>query len=144
MFRNPFLRPTALIDFPNQLLVLAKPDAVHNGQVGTILRSFEFKSFWIRDTIEFQPPKSFWAKHYCDHVKKPFYKGLVEFMTSGLTIAFRMEYVGPDDFIAIARQQVEKIRKAHFCVNPRNLVHASDSLAAARRELNLWFPDSKN
>lgn len=145
MFRNPFRRATAPIDFPHQVLVLAKPDAVHNSQVGMIVMMFESRHFWIRDTRELQMTRRFCAQHYCDHVGKPFYKGLVGFMTSGLTIAFRMQWIGPyEEMIPCARDRVNRIRKAHFCEGPRNLVHASDSIEAARRELNLWFPGSKN
>ena len=146
MFKNPFRRPTELIDFPNQVLVLAKPDAVHNGQVGMIITMFEFHGFWIRDTRELQMTRAFCAKHYCDHIDKPFYKSLVEFMISGLTIAFRMECTRQHDGMMIekARDRVHRIRESRQCVGPQNLLHASDSLDAARRELNLWFPNSRN
>lgn len=145
MFKNPFRRPIEPIDFPHQILVLAKPDAVHNGQVGMILMMFEHKHFWIRDTRELQMTRAFCAKHYSAHVDKPFYEGLVGFMTSGLTIAFRMEWVGAaSEMIPCARDRVERIRKSHFREGPANYVHASDSIEAARRELNLWFPNSRN
>lgn len=141
MFQNPF-RQTALID---QVLVLAKPDAVHNGKVGRILAMFERTHFWICNTRELQMTNEFCAQHYRDHVNKPFYPSLVDFMTSGLTIAFHMQWVSnPKDMIPVARETVEAIRQINLCQNPRNLVHASSSIEAAQRELTLWFPNSKN
>lgn len=141
MFQNPFRKP---IEFTNQVLVLAKPDAVHNGGVGAILRMFENRSFWVRDCSERQMSVPLCSQHYRDHVDKPFYKSLVDFMTSGLTIAFRMQYVGDDDMIKVARDRVDRIRRLYACKNPRNFVHASDSLLSAQRELTLWFPKSQN
>jgi len=76
------------------------------------------------------------AKHYADHVGKSFYPGLQAFMCSGRLCALAVT-----GNVFKVREAAERIRMywADYVSNPRNLVHASDSTAAAKRELSLWF-----
>jgi nucleoside-diphosphate kinase len=87
-------------------------------------------------------------RHYAEHVEKPFYPPLKEFMTSGLLVAL---VVSGDEAIEVVRTMVGAtdgrkaaagtIRGDLALSNRENLVHASDSPESAKRELALWFPD---
>ena len=129
-------------------LLLLKPDALHRGFAGHILSRFEDKGLQIVGLRMLQMDAELAAQHYADHVDKPFYKGLVAFMTSSPIVAAALQ--GPD-----AVEIVRKIMGATFgadaesgsirgdfsCTKTYNLVHGSDSPESAERELALFFPD---
>jgi nucleoside-diphosphate kinase len=89
-------------------------------------------------------------KHYAEHVEKPFYPSLKEFMTGGPIVA--MAVAGPDA-VSLVRKMMGAtkpqdaapgtIRGDYALVTTENLVHGSDSPESARRELDLWFADSE-
>ncbi len=126
-----------------------KPDAVKRGLIGKILSRFEDKGYKIIAMKLVNVTKELAAKHYAEHVGKPFYDSLIEYITSGPVLAMILEgenailgvrhIVGktnPDD------ADVGSIR-ADFCtVKEYNAVHASDCPESAKREMGLWFsPD---
>jgi hypothetical protein len=78
-------------------------------------------------------------KHYRDHVDKDFYPGLKKFMTSARLVAMVLE--GPIDEIREEALALRKMFKPKYD-NPENLIHASDSIAAAEYEVDLWFPEA--
>ena len=127
-------------------LVLAKPDAVQRGLIGEILGRFERKGLKVVALRLLRVPREMAEEHYAVHAGKPFYPGLVEFITSGPVAAFALE--GPDA-IAVVRRLVGKtmpneaepgtIRGDLGVSGLRNLIHASDAPETARAELELWF-----
>lgn len=129
-------------------LVLFKPDTLHRGLVGRILARFEAKGLQIVGLRLLTMPREMAEKHYSDHAGKPFYEGLVAFMTQSPIVALALR--GPQ-----AIQVVRKLMGATFgldadggtirgdfgCSKSYNLVHGSDSPESAARELKLFFPD---
>jgi len=128
-------------------LVLVKPDAVRRGLLGEILARFERKGLVI-EALELRTMDASLAdQHYADHVQKPFYPPLKEFMTSGPLAAL---VLAGDNVIEVVRTMIGvtdgrkaaagTIRGDYSLSNRENLVHASDSPESAARELALWFP----
>lgn len=128
-------------------LVLIKPDAVRRGLVGEILGRFERKGLTVDAMVLRTMDESLAEAHYADHVEKPFYPPLKEFMTSGPLVAV---VLSGDQAIDVVRGLVGAtdgrkavagtIRGDLSLSNRDNLVHASDSGDSAKRELALWFP----
>jgi nucleoside-diphosphate kinase len=131
-------------------LVIIKPDAVQREIVGEIIRRFEqnnIKPLYIRMlSLDRETAGVF----YAEHQGKPFFEELVEYMTSGTIVVMMME---GEDCIARVRTilgntdpaKAEKgtIRKDFGISKGKNSVHASDSSAAAKRELEIFFGDGE-
>ncbi|MFD2767798.1 nucleoside-diphosphate kinase [Micromonospora eburnea] len=129
-------------------LVLIKPDAVRRGLVGEILARFERKGLRI-DALESRTMDGDFAdQHYAEHVDKPFYPPLKAFMTGGPLVAL---VLAGDQVIEVVRGMIGStdgrkaaagtIRGDFSLSNRENLVHASDSVDSAKREIALWFPE---
>jgi nucleoside-diphosphate kinase len=129
-------------------LILAKPDAVERGLAGEIVGSFERRGFALRAARLLRVDRELAERHYAEHAEKPFFGELVDFITSGSTLAFVLEGEGA---IATARKTIGATNPAEACPGslrgrfalamPNNLVHGSDSTESAEREVALWFPD---
>jgi nucleoside-diphosphate kinase len=127
-------------------LVLIKPDAVRRGLAGEILRRFELRGLEIREVRLLTVDRTLAEEHYAEHAEKPFYGELVEFITSGPTLALVLEGAGA---IATVRTTMGAtnpadagpgtIRGDLALSMPDNLVHGSDSPESAAREISLWF-----
>ena len=127
-------------------LVLVKPDGVQRGLVGEIIGRLERKGLKIVGLRLMPVSRALAEEHYAVHAGKPFYPGLVEFITSGPVAAVAVE--GPDA-IATVRRLVGKtmpnmaepgtIRGDLGVSGLRNLIHASDAPETAAAELALWF-----
>jgi nucleoside-diphosphate kinase len=127
-------------------LVLIKPDAMRRGLAGEILRRFELRGLVIRDAKLLTVDRALAEEHYAEHAEKPFYGELVEFITSGPTLALVLEGEGA---IATVRTTMGAtnpadagpgtIRGDLALSMPDNLVHGSDSPESAAREITLWF-----
>lgn len=133
-----------------QTLVLIKPDGVARSLTGEIIRRIEQKGYLITGLKMLMPTAEQLAVHYSEHEGKPFYAPLIEFMSSGQIVAIRVEgdrviegfrsLAGATDPTTAApgtirgdlgRDWGEKVQK--------NLVHGSDSIESANRELGIWF-----
>jgi nucleoside-diphosphate kinase len=129
-------------------LVLIKPDAVRRGLLGDILARFEHKGLVIEALVLRTMDAELADQHYAEHVDKPFYPPLKQFMTGGPLVAM---VLSGDQVIDVVRALVGAtdgrraapgtIRGDLSLSNRENLVHASDSGESAKRELALWFPD---
>jgi nucleoside-diphosphate kinase len=130
-------------------LVLFKPDAVRRGLIGELLGRIESKADWAVRALELRTlNRSTLEQHYAEHVGKPFYEPLVEFMESGPSVVLVVEgerviegvraLAGPTDPIAAAPGS---IRGDFGTIVRENLIHASDSEESAERELKIFFPD---
>jgi nucleoside-diphosphate kinase len=131
-----------------QTLILAKPDAIRRSLAGEIVARFEQRGFRLRAARLLQVDRALAEEHYAEHQAKPFFGELVEFITSGPTLAFVLEGEG---VVATARKTIGatnpadsepgSIRGDFASAMPDNLVHGSDSTESAAREIALWFPD---
>ena len=129
-------------------LVLIKPDGVARGYVGEILSRIERKGLSLAAMELRTASTDVAATHYAEHEGKPFYPGLLEFITSGPLVAAVLE--GPRAIAAFRQiaggtDPVEKavpgtIRADLALDCGHNLVHGSDSVESAEREIALWFP----
>jgi nucleoside-diphosphate kinase len=127
-------------------LVLIKPDAVRRGLAGEILRRFENRGLELREARLLTVDQKLAGEHYAEHAEKPFFGELVEFITSGPTLALVLEGEGS---IATVRTTMGAtnpadagpgtIRGDLALSMPDNLVHGSDSPESAAREISLWF-----
>lgn len=131
-------------------LILAKADAVVRGLVGNILSRFEARGYTIvgMKLMMVEPERA--KQHYAEHDGKPFFKGLVDYITGSPIVALVIE--GSD--------AIEGCRSTIGATNPikaapgtirgdlaqtigRNLVHGSDSPESAAREIAIWFEDKE-
>ena len=126
--------------------VAIKPDGVKRGLIGKILQRFEDKSYKIVALKMINVTPEIAAKHYEEHLGKPFYEKLIKFITMGPIVAMAVE---GKNAIKGVRHLVGKtnpdeaddgsIRADFSSFSTLNLLHASDSLESAERELNLYF-----
>jgi len=131
-------------------LVLAKPDAVQRGLIGTIISRLEQRGLRLVAARFLQVSRALAEEHYAVHQGKPFYAGLVEYITSAPVMA--MVWEGPNA-IAAVRQTMGATRPTEAAPGSirhdfglevgRNLTHASDGLETAAAEVALWFEPSE-
>jgi nucleoside-diphosphate kinase len=128
-------------------LVLCKPDAVARGLVGEVVGRLERKGLRLLAMDLRQLDEATAKQHYAEHEGKPFFDGLVRFITSGPLVAICVE--GPDAVTAVrtlmgptnpVAAPPGSIRGDYGLEVEQNLVHGSDSPASADRELALFFP----
>ena len=129
-------------------LIVFKPDAVRRGLSGEILARFERRGFQIVALKLLTVSRELAEKHYEEHAQKPFFGSLVEFITSAPSVALVLE---AQNAIALSRQMIGAtnpldaapgtIRGEFTSDKQLNLIHGSDSLEAAAREIALWFPE---
>lgn len=134
-----------------QTLVLVKPDGVARGLTGEILRRIEAKGYVITAMCQRTASTELLHAHYEEHVGKPFFEPLVNFMASGPVVALRVEgnrviegfrsLAGATDPTAAAPGTIRGDLGRDWGLSvQQNLVHGSDSPESAERELGLWFP----
>ncbi len=126
--------------------VMVKPDGVQRGLVGEIIRRLERKGLKIVAMKMLKIDEDLAKEHYAEHREKPFFKNLVEYITSGPVVAMVVE----------GKEAVRVVRNLVGATNPveanpgtirgdfgldigRNVVHASDSIESAKREISLFF-----
>ena len=129
-------------------LVLVKPDGMSRGLAGEVVGRLERRGYELEAARLLKIPRSLAAEHYAEHKGKPFYRGLVSFITSGPVLALA---VRGENAIAGVRALMGATNPADALPGTirgdlatelsENIVHGSDSKASARRELALFFPD---
>ena len=127
-------------------LVLIKPDAFGKGHAGAILKLYEDAGFKILAAKVMRMTPELAAKHYVEHIGRPYYSALVDFMTSAPIMAV---VLAGDDVIKKVRElngatnpaeaADGTIRKLYAEDKTKNAVHASDSEASAAREISIFF-----
>ena len=127
-------------------LIILKPDCVQRRLVGEVLRRFEAKGLRIAALKLIQVDRALGEKHYAEHQGKPFFGGLIDFITGGPVVVGVL--AGPEA-IAVVRAMLGATNGAaaapgtvrgDFSISKQNnLVHGSDSEDSARREIALWF-----
>jgi len=133
----------------DRTLVLLKPDAVERGLIGQILSRFETKGLKVVAMDLRSLDADTLARHYEELVGKGFYADLVTFMSRGPVVALALE--GPEDTWEVVRAMMGAtnplksapgtIRGDFGTLFTENLVHGSDSLTSATRELGIFFPN---
>jgi len=129
-------------------LVLVKPDAMARGLAGEILARFERRGLVVRAARLVYVERDLAERHYAEHAEKPFFGELLEFITSGPTLALVLE---GESAIPVVRTTMGSTNPADSAPGtirgdlalamPDNLVHGSDAPESAQREIELWFPD---
>jgi len=129
-------------------LVLVKPDGIERQLAGEIIARLERRGFELRGARLLKVSKPMAREHYAEHTGKPFFKGLVDFITSGPVLALA---VSGESAVSVVRAMMGTTNpldsapgtiRGDFALElSENIVHGSDSKASARRELALFFPD---
>jgi nucleoside-diphosphate kinase len=129
-----------------QTLVLVKPDGVQRGLVGEVISRLERRGLKLVAMKLMQVEEALARRHYGEHVERPFFRGLVNFITSGPLVAMVWE---AENAVSLVRQTMgatDPVNSApgtirgDFGVNiGRNIVHGSDGLESAHREIGLFF-----
>lgn len=131
-------------------LIIVKPDAVQRGLTGAIISRFEARGLRIIGMKFMQVSRALAEKHYAEHVGKPFFEGLVNYITSSPVVVIALE----------GKNAVEAARKTIGSTKPheaaagtirgdfalevgRNLVHGSDSVESGQREVANFFTDAE-
>jgi nucleoside-diphosphate kinase len=133
-------------------LVLVKPDGFQRGLTGEVLRRIESKGYTLVALSILTPDRGRLARHYAEHEGKPFYESLLQFMSSGPVTAVLIE----------GERCIEGFRSLAGATDPtvappgtirgdlgrdwgqgiqENVVHGSDSVTSAEREIGIWFPE---
>ncbi|MDT2045652.1 nucleoside-diphosphate kinase [Priestia aryabhattai] len=133
-----------------QTFLMVKPDGVQRSIVGEIVSRFEKKGFQLVGAKLMHVSQDLAETHYGEHREKPFFKELVDFITSGPV--FAMVWEG-ENVIANARQMMGKtnpqealpgtIRGDYGLIVDKNVIHGSDSPESAQREIGLFFSESE-
>jgi nucleoside-diphosphate kinase len=127
-------------------LILLKPDCMHRRLAGEVLRRFEQKGLRLAGLKLVQADRALAERHYAVHKGKPFYNTLLQFLTSGPTVALVLE---GREAVAVARSLIGvtdgakaapgTIRGDFGISVQNNLIHGSDSADNAKAEIALWF-----
>jgi nucleoside-diphosphate kinase len=127
-------------------LILIKPDGVQRALVGRLVQRYEDRGLKLVGLKLMAASRDLAEEHYAEHRERPFFGGLVEFITSRPLVAMAVE--GPNA-ISVCRAingatrpneaAPGSIRGDFALETGQNIVHASDSPESAERELNLWF-----
>ena len=126
--------------------IMVKPDGVERGLVGEVISRFEKKGFSLERMQMLTPTSEIATEHYAEHVDKPFFGDLLDFITRGPVVA--MEWSG-EEAVASARNIMGATNPANAAPGSirgdlaslltENIVHGSDSIESAQRELSIWF-----
>lgn len=126
--------------------IMVKPDGVHRGLVGEIIKRFEQRGYKLVALKFVHASKEHLEKHYADLSSKPFFPGLIKYMSSGPLVPMVWEGV---DAVKTGRVMLGETNplaskpgtiRGDFCIQVgRNICHGSDSVESAEKEIALWF-----
>uniref|UniRef100_A0A7N9AVX6 Nucleoside diphosphate kinase n=1 Tax=Mastacembelus armatus TaxID=205130 RepID=A0A7N9AVX6_9TELE len=135
-----------LQDVRERTLIAVKPDGVQRRLVGRVIQRFEQRGFKLVGLKMLQVSEELLSQHYCELRMKPFYPSLLHYMTSGPVVVMVWE---GHNVVQTTRMMVGHTNpvearagtvRGDFGIHvSRNVVHASDSLEGAKREIQLWF-----
>merc|ERR1711863_33426 len=128
--------------------IMLKPDAVHRGLIGDIIKRFEQKGFKLVAMKMMHASEDLLKEHYADLSKKPFFPGLVKYMSSGPVVPMVWEGL---NVVKTGRVMLGATNPADsspgtirgdFCIQVgRNICHGSDAVESAKKEIALWFKE---
>eukprot|EP00474_Spongospora_subterranea_P002428 CRZ02886.1 hypothetical protein [Spongospora subterranea] len=130
--------------------IMIKPDGVQRGLVGQIIQRFESRGYFLAAMKLVKPTKQFAERHYSDLSSKPFFGSLTDFLSSGPVVAMVWQgkdavktgrnIIGATNPLASAPGTI----RGEFCIDVgRNVIHGSDSVESAQKEIALWFADDE-
>uniref|UniRef100_A0A8C7MW45 Nucleoside diphosphate kinase n=1 Tax=Oncorhynchus kisutch TaxID=8019 RepID=A0A8C7MW45_ONCKI len=138
--------PRSAMSNEERTFIAIKPDGVQRRLVGEIIKRFELKGFKMVGMKFVQAPESLLREHYADLEDRPFFPGLVSYMTSGPVVAMVWEGF---NVVKTGRVMLGETNPADskpgtirgdYCIQVgRNIIHGSDSIESANTEINLWF-----
>ncbi|EEZ99726.1 Nucleoside diphosphate kinase-like Protein [Tribolium castaneum] len=130
--------------------IMVKPDGVQRGLVGKIIKRFESKGFKLVALKFTWPSEELLKKHYADLATKPFFPGLVKYMSSGPVVPMVWEGL---NVVKTGRVMLGATNPADsapgtirgdLCIQVgRNIIHGSDSVESAKKEIGLWFTEKE-
>ena len=130
--------------------IMIKPDGVQRGLVGSIISRFEAKGFTLVGLKALNVSRELAENHYAVHKERPFFSGLIEFITSGPVVAMVWEGEG---VVAGARKLIGAtnpltaepgtIRGDYGVSVGRNIIHGSDAIETGQTEIALWFKEEE-
>jgi len=130
--------------------IMLKPDAVHRGLVGEIVSRFERKGFKMVAMKFMQASQELLKNHYSDLSKKPFFPELIRYMSSGPVVPMVWEGV---NVVKTGRMMLGKTNprdslpgtiRGDYCIDVgRNIIHGSDSVESAKKEIAMWFSEAE-
>merc|ERR1712214_198893 len=130
--------------------IMLKPDAVHRGLVGDIIKRFEQKGFKLVAMKFMQASEELLKEHYADLSSKGFFPGLVKYMTSGPVVPMVWEGL---NVVKTGRVMLGATNpkdsapgtiRGDFCIHVgRNICHGSDAIYSAKREIGMWFTEKE-
>eukprot|EP00741_Cyanophora_paradoxa_P008179 tig00000025_g7915.t1 len=143
----PYPTTTVFAEAPTERsFIMIKPDGVHRGLIAEVIRRFESRGYRLVGIKIVHPTKELASAHYAEHNGKPFFPKLVDFLSSGPVIAMVWE---GKEVISTGRKMIGAtnplasapgtIRGDFGITVGRNIIHGSDSLESAVREIGLWF-----
>ncbi|KXZ51664.1 hypothetical protein GPECTOR_11g117 [Gonium pectorale] len=131
-----------------QSYIMIKPDGVQRGLVGEIIKRFEQRGYALKGLKIMNVQRHLAEKHYEDLSSKPFFPALVDYIISGPVVAMVWEGKG---VVATGRKMIGATNplasepgtiRGDFAIEVgRNVIHGSDSVESAQREIALWFPE---
>ncbi|XP_058456215.1 nucleoside diphosphate kinase [Malaya genurostris] len=141
---------TAMAANKERTFIMVKPDGVQRGLVGKIIKRFEQKGFKLVALKFMWPSKELLEKHYADLSARPFFPGLVSYMSSGPVVPMVWEGL---NVVKTGRQILGATNPADsapgtirgdLCIQVgRNIIHGSDAVESANKEIALWFTDKE-
>ncbi|MBI5972517.1 nucleoside-diphosphate kinase [Staphylococcus caledonicus] len=130
--------------------LMIKPDAVQRNLIGEIISRIERKGLKLVGAKLMTVPQSLAEEHYAEHVERPFYGKLISFITSAPVFAMVVE---GEDAVDVSRHIIGKTNPSEATPGSirgdlgltvgRNVIHGSDSVESAEREINLWFKEDE-
>ncbi|XP_076764563.1 nucleoside diphosphate kinase [Xylocopa sonorina] len=130
--------------------IMIKPDGVQRGLVGKIIQRFEEKGFKLVAMKMLWASEDLLKKHYSDLASRPFFPGLIKYMSSGPVVPMVWEGLNS---VKTGRVMLGETNpkdsapgtiRGDFCIQVgRNIIHGSDSVESANKEINLWFGEEK-
>ena len=130
--------------------IMIKPDGVQRGLIGQIISRFETKGFKLVAMKLSAPGKAHFEEHYSDLSSKGFFAGLVEYASSGPVCAMVWE---GDNAVLTGRKMLGATKpfdsapgtiRGDYCIDVgRNIIHGSDAVESANKEIALWFKDEE-
>lgn len=155
LFSDPFhesyvnsfkTRQNAKVPAKERSFIMIKPDGVQRSQIGKIVKTFEQRGFKMVGMKMCSPGKAHFEKHYSDLSSKGFFKGLIDYAASGPVMAMVWE---GDNVVATGRRLLGATKpfdsnpatlRGDLCIDVgRNIIHGSDSVESANKEIALWF-----
>ncbi|OXU30734.1 hypothetical protein TSAR_002019 [Trichomalopsis sarcophagae] len=142
--------PAIMTDNKERTFIMVKPDGVQRGLVGKIIQRFEDKGFKLVAMKMVWPTEAHLKEHYADLAGRPFFPGLVKYMSSGPVVPMVWEGLNA---VKTGRVMLGETNpkdsapgtiRGDFCIQVgRNIIHGSDSVESANKEIKLWFGDDK-